>query len=112
MDASKLGETVKEGKNQKTVLKYDEEELVIETFNRHEQVDDFSVVVSYDQIKNKNYSLSAGQYFEIKLMHSEISSKEFNNRIIDSQKKLDEMFSQSHDLEVEIRSQLRALIYE
>ena len=48
MDASKLGETIKEGKNQKTVLRYDEEELIINTFNNHKAVDDFSVVVSYE----------------------------------------------------------------
>ena len=29
--------------------------------------DDFSVVVSYDDIAAKNYSLSAGQYFDVKI---------------------------------------------
>ena len=62
MDASKLGETVKEGKNQKTLLSTDEENRIIETFNQHEAKEDFSVVVSYEQIKEKNYSFSAGQY--------------------------------------------------
>ena len=57
MDASKLGTTVKEGKNQKTLLSHDEEQRIINTFNNHEAVEDFTVVVSYEQIKEKNYSL-------------------------------------------------------
>src|SRR5690606_37777847 len=63
MDASKLGETIQEGKNQKTVLRLDEEQYIINTFNEHKAINDFSVVVSYTQLKEKNYSLSAGQYF-------------------------------------------------
>jgi type I restriction enzyme M protein len=59
MDASKLGETVKDGKNQKTVLRNEEEDKIINTFNAHEAVEDFSVVVSYEQIAEKNYSFSA-----------------------------------------------------
>jgi type I restriction enzyme M protein len=47
IDASGLGETVKEGKNQKTVLTETEEDQIIDTFNNKLAVDDFSVVVSY-----------------------------------------------------------------
>src|SRR5690606_35273893 len=50
IDASNLGETVKEGKNQKTVLTDEEEQQIVDTFNEKEAVDDFSVVVSYDEI--------------------------------------------------------------
>lgn len=62
MDASKLGTTVKEGKNQKTLLSHEEEQRIISTFNKHEAVEDFSVVVSYEEIADKNYSFSAGQF--------------------------------------------------
>ena len=65
IDASGLGETVKEGKNQKTVLTETEEEKIINTFNEAKTVEDFSVVVSYEDIATKHYSLSAGQYFEV-----------------------------------------------
>ena len=44
IDASGLGETVKEGKNQKTVLSEAEEDQIIATFNGKQTVDDFSVV--------------------------------------------------------------------
>ena len=57
IDASSLGETVKDGKNQKMVLTAAEEQHIIDTFNAKTAVDDFSVVVSYEQVKAKSYSL-------------------------------------------------------
>ena len=42
-----------------------------------ERVDDFSVLVSFDEIKEKNYSFSAGQYFEIKIEYVEMTEEEF-----------------------------------
>lgn len=112
MDASKLGETVKEGKNQKTLLRPDEEQLIIETFNAHKAVEDFTVVVSYEQIKEKNYSLSAGQYFEVKVIYDSITSKEFKTRMAHHSKSIDELFKESRVLENEIMSNLAELINE
>lgn len=102
MDASKLGETVKEGKNQKTVLTYEEEELIIKTFNEHQTVDDFAVVVSYEQIKEKSYSFSAGQFFDVKLEFSEITSEEFKAKIHEFDIKLNSLFEEGRVLESEI----------
>lgn len=79
IDGSSLGEKVKDGDNQKTVLTHEEEERIINTFISKEAVEDFSVLVSYDEIKTKNYSLSAGQYFEIKIEYSDISNNEFKS---------------------------------
>lgn len=73
IDASNLGTKVKEGKNQKTVLSPIEEQFVIDTFNNKKPEDDFSVVVTYDEIKEKKYSLSAGQYFEVKIEYIDIT---------------------------------------
>ncbi|MDC6466466.1 class I SAM-dependent DNA methyltransferase [Flavobacteriaceae bacterium] len=77
IDASNLGETIKEDGNQKTVLTQEEEEHIIKTFTKKEVVEDFSVVVSYDELEAKNYSLSAGQYFEVKIEYVDMSEKEF-----------------------------------
>lgn len=112
MDASKLGTTVKDGKNQKTLLSHDEEQRIIETFNRHEAVEDFSVVVSYEQIKEKNYSFSAGQYFEVKIEYTDITPEEFAAKMDGYKQNLDSLFAQSRDLETEIQRQLKALKYE
>lgn len=112
MDASKLGTTVKEGKNQKTLLSPEEEQLIIDTFNKHEAKEDFTVVVSYDQIKEKNYSFSAGQYFEVKIEYTDITTKEFASKMSGYKKNLDSLFVESKNLEFEIKKQLGGLKYE
>jgi type I restriction enzyme M protein len=112
MDASKLGTTVKDGKNQKTLLSSAEEDLIIKTFNEHKASEDFTVVVSYDQIKEKNYSLSAGQYFDVKIEYTDISPKEFEKKMEDYKVNLNSFFGESRNLEKEIQKQLAGLKYE
>lgn len=112
MDASKLGTKVKEGTNQKTVLSSEEEQEIIDAFYNKEQIEDLSVVVDYEEIKEKNYSFSAGQYFEIKIEYTDITAEEFKNKMSEYQKNLDEMFSQSKKLEKEIKDNLKGLGYE
>lgn len=112
MDASKLGTTVKEGKNQKTLLSNEEEQLIIETFNKHEAKEDLSVVVSYEQIRTKNYSFSAGQYFDIKIEYVDITEKEFSERLSGFQEELELLFADSKSLESEIKKQLGKVSYE
>lgn len=112
MDASKLGTTVKEGKNQKTLLSHEEEKKIINTFNNHEAIEDFTVVVSYDQIKEKNYSFSAGQYFEVKIEYTDITPAEFETKMNGFKANLDSLFADSKTLEKEIQKQLNGLRYE
>lgn len=112
LDASGLGEQVKEGKNKKTVLTAVEENKIIDTFNRKEAKDDFSVLVSYDDIKAKKYSLSAGQYFEVKIEYVDIAHDEFDARIEHFNDKLDELFADSKRLGIEVKKQLSGLHYE
>ncbi len=112
IDASNLGKTVKEGKNQKTVLSEKEEEQIINTFNDKKEVDDLSVVVSYDDIKTKNYSFSAGQYFDVKIEYIDITKDEFNAKMKGFNDNLEAMFGESKVLEDEIKKQLAGLVYE
>jgi len=112
IDASNLGETVKEGKNQKTVLTETEEQQIINTFNTKEAVDDFSVVVSYEDIEAKNYSLSAGQYFDVKIEYVDISAEEFKEKVDLYKSKLEAMFLKSNELEKKIKVELTNLKYE
>ena len=109
MDASKLGTTVKEGKNQKTLLSHDEEQKIIETFNSHLPVEDFTVVVGYDEIKEKNYSFSAGQYFDIKIEYTDMTPEEFQTQMNAFKKNLEVFFNKSKDLELEIQKELKRL---
>ncbi|WP_333810020.1 HsdM family class I SAM-dependent methyltransferase [Flavobacterium sp.] len=109
IDASKLGTTIKEGKNQKTVLSYEEEDKIIDTFNTKKAIDDFSVVVSYDDIIAKNHSLSAGQYFEVKIEHVDISPEEFTAKMKNFESNLSELFKENKTLEMEIQNNLKGL---
>ena len=112
IDASNLGTKVKEGKNQKTVLSPGEESQIIQTFINKEVVEDFSVKVNYEEIEAKNYSLSAGQYFDIKIDYVDISPEEFEEKMQGYQYRLASLFAQSHELEKEIAEQLRRVRYE
>ncbi|ENX3946937.1 class I SAM-dependent DNA methyltransferase [Photobacterium damselae] len=112
VDASNLGQKVKEGKNQKTVLTPEEEQQIIDVFNNKWTEEDFSVAVSYDEITTKNYSLSAGQYFEVKIEHVDISPEQFAEKMQGFSSNLDSLFNQSRELEAEIKKQLAGLKYE
>jgi len=113
MDASKLGIKVKEdGKNQKTVLRDDEISRIIDTFLAGESIDDFCVAVSYDDIKAKKYSFSAGQYFDVKIEYVELTPEEFAEKMSGFATRLDELFTESHRLEDEIKRQLGQVKYE
>lgn len=109
IDASNLGEKVKDGNNQKTVLSSDEEQQIVTAFNNKEVIEDLSVTVSYDDIAAKNYSLSAGQYFEIKIEYVDITPAEFAEKMQGFTNSLEDLFSQSRELEAEIKKQLAGL---
>ena len=109
IDASKLGETIKDGKNQKTVLRNDEIKRIIDTFLSRIVENDFSVVVSHDDIKGKAYSFSAGQYFEISIGYMEITPEEFKNKMDSYVATLTEEFQKGHELEKRIMDQLGGL---
>ncbi len=112
IDASNLGEKVKEGKNQKTLLSAADEGKIVRAFNGKEVIEDFSVAVTYEEIAAKNCSLSAGQYFEVKIAHQAISVAEFRSKLDRCQQSLGELFIESHALETQIKEQLARLEFE
>ena len=113
MDASKLGTKEKvDGKNQKTVLSEEEITKIIDTFNAGEPVDDFCVAVSYEDIKQKKLSFSAGQYFEVKIEYVELTPEEFIEKMNGFATRLDDLFAESRRLEEEIKQQLERIKYE
>lgn len=112
MDASKLGTMVKEGKNQKTLLSPAEEDLIIHTFNKHQTVDDFAVVVSYEDIKAKKYSFSAGQYFDVKLAYVDITPAAFQDKVSATEKRLAGLFKEAGVLDKSILSSLNTLRFQ
>ncbi len=110
IDASKLGEEYKDANGLKKVrLNDDEIEKIVTTFQNKEAVDDFSVAVTYEEIKDKGYSLSAGQYFDIKIDYVDITEEEFNRRMTQFKQCLAEQFAESRRLETEIMNVLKVL---
>lgn len=106
IDASKLGETIKENGNQKTKLRTEEIQQIVNTFRNKEVIEDFSVTPTFEEIKEKGYSFSAGQYFDIKIDYVDITEDEFNCRMNNFKTTLRQQFSESHRLEEEILKQL------
>lgn len=112
IDASKLGEEYKDGNNQKRRLRDFEIDKIVDTFLNKEAVDDFSVAVTYDEIKEKKYSLAAGQYFDVKIEYVELSQDEFTEKMSIYQTKLQEYFDEGTKLQNEIMEQLKKAKYE
>lgn len=109
IDASKLGKESKIGGIKKTVLSDIDIDNIVGTFRENKVVDDFSVAIPYDEFESKGYSFSAGQYFEIKIQHEDISKEEFQKRIQEYQNSLVKKFEISHKLENEIINMLKRL---
>lgn len=112
IDASKMGEEYKDGNNQKRRLRDFEIDQIVETFLNKESVEDFSVAVTYDEIIAKKYSLSAGQYFDVKIEYVELLQDEFVERMQAYQRKLQEYFDEGSKLQEEIMEQLKKVKYE
>lgn len=112
IDASKMGEEYKDGNNQKRRLRDFEIEQIVSTFQNKETVDDFSVAVTYDEIKAKKYSLAAGQYFDVKIEYVELTQDEFNAKMAEYTENLQKFFAEGNALQAEIMEQLKKVKYE
>ena len=113
MDASALGtkQKIDGTKNQRTYLSDAEIARIIKTFNADENVDDFCVVVSIADIAQKNFSFSAGQFFNVKIEYADLSPADFNAKILVLRDDLQNFFNQSRALESQILNQLETLHY-
>nr|WP_276554655.1 class I SAM-dependent DNA methyltransferase [Pseudomonas peradeniyensis] len=109
IDASNLGTKVKDGKNQRTLLSDSEEDQIIAAFNEKEEVKDFSVVVGYELIATKNYSFSAGQYFDVSIEYADLTPNQFREKLQGFSESLEGLFSESKTLEAKIFSQVKSL---
>ena len=112
IDASKMGEEYKDGNNQKRRLRDFEIDQIVNTFLNKEAVEDFSVAVTYDEIIAKKYSLSAGQYFDVKIEYVELTPEEFAQKMQAYQTQLQEYFDEGAKLQAEIMEQLKKVKYE
>ncbi|URW71098.1 type I restriction-modification system subunit M [Lactobacillus kefiranofaciens subsp. kefirgranum] len=112
IDASKLGQKVKENGLQKTVLSQENIKKIVDTAINREDVDDFSITVTLDEIKDKNYSFSAGQYFPVKIEYVELTQDDFEEKMQEYQEKLEKLFNEGNELEHNIHKTLEGINYE
>jgi type I restriction enzyme M protein len=112
VDASALGEKVKEGKNQKTLLGADDEKLIIDTFVNKTPIDKFSAVVSYEDIAAKDFSFSAGQFFGVTIDHVQISAAQFRSQYDAHLKRLESLFDDNRKIEKAILELRKSIRYE
>ena len=109
IDASKLGEEYKDGNNQRKRLRDFEIQKIVDTFLDRKAEDGFSVVVSHDEIKAKGYTLSAGQYFDVKIEYVPITADEFAEKIAGFKSRLAELNAKGAELDKEIARNLDSL---
>lgn len=102
IDASELGETIKEGKNEKTVLSEKDEEFIYSTFKERKKIDEFSVITNYEKIKEKQYTFNIGRYMDFKIEYIDITEEEFQNKISQFRKNYKTLDSKSKDAETEM----------
>lgn len=112
IDASKMGEEFQDGKNKKRRLRDTEIDLIVSAFQNKKTVDDFSIAVSYDEIIAKRYSLSAGQYFDVKIEYEELTQDEFIMKMEEYTQNLLEFFNEGEELKSEIIKQLKKVKYD
>lgn len=112
VDASDLGMKIKDGKTQKTVLTNEDIEKIQNSFLNNEENDDFSILVDILEIKEKDYSLSATQYFDIKIEYSDLTKDEFKNIVNKYIDDLNILFNEKKQLEIDLKKNLEFMDYE
>lgn len=112
IDASKFGEKIKDGKNQRTILKIDEMNLIVDIFKNNEELENVSVLVNNEEIKHKNYSFNAGQYFKIKIEYVPLTDKEFNEKISNIKTAIKDCFNDNEKISNKIMEDLERLEYD
>lgn len=103
VDGSHLGVKKKLDEGQRTILSEEERLKLINTFKQHIEEPEFSVRVSNDVIKDRNYSIYAGQYVELK---DEELDFDINQKIKGTRLKIKKLIKESRALDDEILSLL------
>ena len=112
VEASDLGIKTKDGKNQRTLLTYEDIIKIQECFLNNDEIENFSINVDTKEISEKEYSLAASQYFDIKIEYSAMTPEEFKEVIDDYSKTLDKLFSEKSECEKELKNNLGMMKYE
>ena len=97
---------------QRTVLSQDDINKIVNTAVERKDIEDFSITVSLKDIKDKNYSFSAGQYFPVKIEYVELTQEEFDEKMDKYQKEINKLFDKSEQLGRSLHKSLENINYE
>jgi type I restriction enzyme M protein len=115
VDASNLGTTVKEGKNQKTLLSRQEEETIVSTFNNQIEVEEFSFLIPVSLLIKKNYSLSPMQYsgsWDARTLAETHSVADLDDQIRELTTMLNKQLADGSTSSSVLKSQLKGIVDE
>ena len=112
IDATKLGIDIKDGKKKKHKLLDEDIESIIDAFHNKKVVKEFSVVVTHNEIKENNYSLAAGQYFDVEIEYIDITEDEFNSKIHNYENNLKKYLAESNMIKDKIFLQLEKIKFQ
>lgn len=112
IDATSLGEDYQEGNAKKKRLRNYEIDKIVNTFIEKKEENDFSRLVSYEEIIEKGYSLSAGQYFKFVIESIDISEDEFKRKIKEFSDDLNSLSEKNVELLNNIINDIKGIKYE
>lgn len=112
VDATGMGEKIKDGKNQKTILYPSEIEKIVNTFLNNLEEDKFSVLATTQQIADNSYFLPASNYFDYSDENDILSFDDFNAENQKFLKELEDMENQSILLMNKIKEEISGFKYE
>lgn len=111
VDASKLGEIVKEGKNQKTLLSESDEQQIIDAFLNHSS-SGIAKVVDFKMIADRNYSWAPGHFLIQKPEEQAISKEKFQQEVSSLIEAISVDLDEITTLKVSLAKNLKAIGYE
>lgn len=106
VDGSHLGEKKTLDEGQRTILSEIERQLLINTFKNRIEKPEFSALVKNEDIKNNNYSITAGQYVEIK---DEVLDFDIEERLTDLTKNINKCIKESNEINNKLLNVLEQL---
>jgi len=115
LDASELGRTeslsINNKKVKKTILEEKDQKFIIDSVNTLDESSGKGIKKSIKDIKSKNYSLCAGQYFEIKLDEVNWTKEEFEQKMKNYNLELTKQFQKTENLKASILSDMEKIKY-
>ena len=81
IDASQMGKKSKDGKYQRVFLRDFEINQIIDSFTQRKKIKEFSVVVTYDELKKRDFSFKVRQYLELEIEENNFTFTEYINAL-------------------------------